>query len=240
MRYAVAAKLAGLSVSEPFDAGLLAFAGLTPEHATACFESWTTATETNRAEFHRLLARALRGHRLLSESLTVAVVPHASGWLQVAGDPEANVWPFAIARDVPDVCTHSATQWREAWANILDEETQLQHTEAPEMLTAMLEAFAVPAIREPQAEATVTITAQAIMRMWARWLGRLSSSSTPYLLSQLVRRGGWLTRDRDELLIELEPRALDVALQLAGYLEPLELPPGWGVRIVRFQIGGTR
>jgi hypothetical protein len=92
----------------------------------------------------------------------------------------------------------------------------------------------------PGPDLTAELTAAALLRLWARWLQGFAGASVPYLLHQLVRRPGRLRPDRDGhgLLVELDPRPLDVVLELAGYLAPLAGPGFDGVP-VGFRIRGT-
>ena len=83
------------------------------------------------------------------------------------------------------------------------------------------------------------MAAIACLRLWARWLRQFSFSSAPYLLQHFVRRPGRVTVDVDELLIELEPRPLDMVIEMAGYTSELEQVPWLGGRRVRFTMRGV-
>lgn len=91
----------------------------------------------------------------------------------------------------------------------------------------------------PSVDAVVGMTALALLRRWAQWLRGFSSSSTPYLLDQFIRRPGRAERRADDLLVILEPRPLDVVLRLAGYLDPLDLTPLWGSGRLRLEVVDT-
>ncbi len=42
----------------------------------------------------------------------------------------------------------------------------------------------------PEADLTITLTAIALLRLWARWLRQFGDSSVPYVLKNFVRRAG--------------------------------------------------
>jgi hypothetical protein len=82
----------------------------------------------------------------------------------------------------------------------------------------------------------VELAAATLLRLWARWLPGFSEASVPYLLEQFVRRPGSVRLDGDGLLVELEPRPLDVVLELAGYTSPLSVGSPFDGRQVTFRL----
>jgi hypothetical protein len=60
---------------------------------------------------------------------------------------------------------------------------------------------------------------------WARWLPGLADSTPAFLLVQLLRRGGSIDVGADAIRVVVDPRPIDVAVELAGYFEPLERVP---------------
>ena len=66
------------------------------------------------------------------------------------------------------------------------------------------------------------LTAVSVLRAWARWLPRLSGSSVPYLLENFIHRSGTLTVDAKRVLVEMDPKPLDVVIEMAGYTSDLE------------------
>jgi hypothetical protein len=89
----------------------------------------------------------------------------------------------------------------------------------------------------PAADLTVALTAIALLRVWSRWLRGFADSSVPYLLDQFIRRAGRVL-DGPEVVAELEPRPLDMILEMAGYTQALERVPWLGHRRLRFRLRG--
>jgi hypothetical protein len=80
------------------------------------------------------------------------------------------------------------------------------------------------------ARGTAARAAHLALMAWARWLQGLSGSTPAFLLVQLLRRGGSITIASDAVRVVIDPRPLDVVIELAGYLEPLERVPWLGGR----------
>jgi hypothetical protein len=80
-------------------------------------------------------------------------------------------------------------------------------------------------------------TAEAVVRIWARWLRGFERSSVQYLLDELVLRPGVVTIDPQRVTVELARRPLDTLLEVAGYLRPIEALPGVADRRVDFVVG---
>ena len=78
--------------------------------------------------------------------------------------------------------------------------------------------------------------AGSLVRLWARWLRGFSAASVPYLLDELVRRPGLVRRDGTGVHVELDPRPLDVVLEIAGYIGDLPASPLPGERDVTIRI----
>jgi hypothetical protein len=75
------------------------------------------------------------------------------------------------------------------------------------------------------ADLTLASVGLSVVRIWARWLkgGGMAQAGQGYLLNQMIRRPGWVRRDKSgQVQVAVKPGALDIVMQLAGYLEPLE------------------
>ena len=239
---ALAARWAGLPLGTDPDPGLLALAGLDAPFEFESFRrAWADADGRRARGFQTALARMLLGHRMFGDParIALAVVPHRGGWAALAGDEAAQVWPFAAPLDAADTpLAEWVEAWQTDWQAITGAPAEVVHIAAPPALAAAVECFTADSVGDPHADVTLAATAQAALRAWARWLPRFGGASTPYLLAQFVRRPGRVFRDDAGLLIELDPRPLDVALQMSGYLDPIEPPPGAGGPVIRFRIGG--
>jgi len=89
------------------------------------------------------------------------------------------------------------------------------------------------------ADAVLGLLALTVLRTWSRWLGRFAESSVGYLLAHFVRRPGRLRWTDEELVVELEPRPLDVVISLAGYDRPMEAVPWLGHRRVVYRMDAS-
>ena len=91
-------------------------------------------------------------------------------------------------------------------------------------------------VGRPGPDLLVELMASSLVRLWARWLRGFSAASVPYLLDELVRRPGLVRRDRTGVHVELDPRPLDVVLQIAGYIGDLPADPLSGEQDVTIRI----
>jgi hypothetical protein len=105
-------------------------------------------------------------------------------------------------------------------------------------LDATLDALGHGRLGIADVDLSLFLVANGVLRIWARWLGPFATSSTPYLLEQFIRRPGRLRIDDHSIVVEMEPRPLDVVLEMAGYLAEIEQVPRLNNRRVEFRIGG--
>jgi hypothetical protein len=89
---------------------------------------------------------------------------------------------------------------------------------------------------QPGPDLLVELMASGLVRLWARWLRGFAAASVPYLLDELVRRPGLVRRDGTGVYVELDPRPLDVVLEIAGYIGDLSAGPLPGERDVTIWI----
>jgi hypothetical protein len=90
-------------------------------------------------------------------------------------------------------------------------------------------------VRHPGAPPLAAI-ALHLLRLWAHWLPGFAQSSASFLLNQLIRRRGLLRVESRVIAVSLRPAALDVVLQMAGYLKPIPAIPWLVDRRVTFTI----
>jgi hypothetical protein len=144
---------------------------------------------------------------------------------------------LAIVRDAED--TPSELDDRDSFSS--------QHRAKRQALIAALRAVGLTDTTEehrryllntPDSDLTTGLLAIALLRMWARWLPQLADSSAPYLLRNFIHRAGRVQVSPGVISVAMEPRPLDVVLEMAGYLADLERVPWLGDRSLRFEIRG--
>jgi hypothetical protein len=108
----------------------------------------------------------------------------------------------------------------------LPEDAELDNLEAQRVfrdIVGVLIRQRVPGIDSADSESpNMSLLAGWILRAWARWIHGFAKSSTDFLLDSFVRRPGRLSILRDSIVVEIGPRPLDVVLEIAGYLDPVE------------------
>jgi hypothetical protein len=229
---ALAAKWAGLAFDADPAPALFAAPDQAPDGA-AFRAAWADAG--GAADFQAGLARTLAGQGLLpGGALHVWVADDSPiGPVALGGNEAGTVWPFAAPVGecaVPDL----AGRWVAAGGAA----EATAPGPAPAAAVAALELFSRVAVGDPLADATLTAAAQATVRAWARWLRQFHGAGTGYLLDQFVRRPGRVQRDDGGLLVELDPRPVDVVLRLSGYLDAIEPLPRSGEPRIRFALRG--
>ena len=253
--FTLATRLAGLPTGEPPGPDLLLFAGIEPQdYGTKLWSEWEDDVAAI-ARYQQGLARMLLGHRLFDDPtrLRLAVVPNPAGdFLAIAGDETLRLWPFCTPVKSPVEAGLQVIRWAADWRELTGSQPTLIR---PSLVPTPLELAAETADDIPaelqtvlgmancqngnsHRDATLAAVANATIRAWARWLKYIGHSSTLYLIRELIRRPGYLKREGKSLVVELEPRPLDLALSHSGYLDPVELPAGTLFRSIRFRIGG--
>lgn len=184
----------------------------------------------------------------------------------VAGDESALLWPLGRVVETDAEIEAAIIEWLGVWEDatgvrpllVVDElvsisddlrgergvtvalpeqeELRVAHGTGRAGLLAAFAALGHGRLDMPDADSTLSLVTCVLLRLWARWLGRFSSSSVPYLLENFIRRRGAVYVDRDGLLIELERGALDIVLEMAGYVAELERVPWFDGGRVRFRL----
>ncbi len=218
-------------------------------------------------DWHAAWLRALASQRLLQpDVLQLYRLEHGNDTLLVGGDESGKLWPLGHVIQAGEDEARIVSDWLEAWRQVtgrqpvliagpemyVSSETrglQVTHSDAEkeigaaylagrERLLATLDALEAATLGHVAWDLTMALSANALLRLWARWLRGFADSSVPYLLSQLIRREGRIYEDRGNIVVEMEPRPLDLVLDLSGYLASLRL--SWlGDRDILFQIRGA-
>jgi hypothetical protein len=176
--------------------------------------------------------------RVVEETVSIAagVATWLDLWHATTGQQPAIVVAESLApalQSVPSVVP--VPEVASPTANDADNELAAAHRSGYQALLAALAALEHGRLGVPEADLTVALTATALLRLWARWLSQFATSSIPYLLTQFVRRPGWLSTQQDVILIEMEPRPLDMVIGMAGYMTELERVPWLDQRTVRLR-----
>jgi hypothetical protein len=260
---AIGLRLGGVdSRAEELDAGLTLLAGLpaTPGSINAK-RIWESTDREDHDRSQSLLLGLLAGQRLVGGMTLNLYQVGAGGALAiVAGGEPVGLWPLGAVVDRDVELGDTLGGWETAWQRATGSRPVI--VADPDLVERLPEAAAVPPFtaahaenREtvlaalaaldhgqlglPDADLTIALTGIALLRAWARWLGPFASSSIPYILDNFVRRAGRIDVSEREIVIELEPRPLDVVLEMAGYLAPIDRVVWIDGRAVRFVIGGA-
>jgi hypothetical protein len=75
---------------------------------------------------------------------------------------------------------------------------------------------------EVRETAPMAAIAWLVIRAWSRWLPGLAAASVPFLIGKGLTRQARVTTTKTTIDVALAPAPLDVVLQMAGYLRPLE------------------
>ena len=78
--------------------------------------------------------------------------------------------------------------------------------------------------------------ADDLLRLWARWLRGFAEASVPFLLENFIQRPGSLSITPIEIRVEMERRSLDIVLEMADYLAPIENISWLGGRRLTFSL----
>jgi hypothetical protein len=242
--------------------GLSYLAGFeNPSTLTDLSHSWSMGA---LRDFQNALLDALVSQRMLSGAeLHLYHLPLAgeNRWALVAGDETGLLSPLGKAVQSSEEAGTVLAEWCQGWVDatgfdpaiIADNELAGLPSTLPILLAARAdEAIASrhhsgaghlhaawATLGEPLPDLVPAyLMSFGLLRLWARWLRQFSESSIPYLLEQFIRRPGRLTPGAAGVWVELEPRPLDIVVELAGYMAPLEGLPWLGGRTVYFRTTG--
>jgi hypothetical protein len=246
----LAALIAGLAIrwagpaavdDAVLDPGVTLFAGLDTAPSLADVHAALAGLNPDdHARFQHTLCSLLAGRRLLrSPILDIYRLPYAETTALIGGDSQASLWPFGHILAGAAPAAPLIAQWRTAWSTCLGAVAASAAADATATLKLQrsLESLATGRMGMGDADLTLDLTALALLRIWAAWLGGMAGASAPYLLEQFIRRPGTISVRADAISVELAPRPLDVVLQLAGYLADIEQTAWLQRRRVSFRIG---
>lgn len=228
--------------ADRLDPGLMIFAGI--ESAATLDDlsaAWIDTAADDRERFWTALLRRLVEHRLVSGTdLRLLTVPlDESRQALVAQDVETGLAALThvTAADMPDATDSALQRWQPQWGELTGQPLRIADDAADADRAAdRLPLLPTRTLVDVETDLTLALTADAVLRLWARWLRQFQQSSSAYLLEQFIHRTGSVTVSDRQILVEMAARPLDVVLELAGYLAPLEHMPWLGQRSVYFRI----
>jgi len=193
-----------------------------------------------------LMTRAIEDVRLLSLAgaagvETVALrAALAAKWLELAApfDECAAVWIGGAEPRLADL--EGAAESLEVLVQSLAERLSTHGTVDRDSWRPDLEAemSALPALHGLPAtvDRLLAEVAALTMRAWARWLPGLGHAGTRFLAERCLRRAAEARVTDLSVDLVLAPAPLDVVVEMAGYLAPIERVSWLGNRAIRFSV----
>lgn len=238
---------------DELDAGArLLFPGA-PTSRAELAAAWQGATADDHRRARLTLGKLLLGQRLLDDPRTLRLDWLGETGTVLVGDREGTVHLWGRPAVNREELEPLVREWVAAWADLVGAKpTVLVPAGLADLcLDADVRVVApAPGLADPgvfvgglgsaEVDFTLGLYAAGLVRLWARWLKHLGGSSLPYLLEQFIRRRGRVRRDDAGVVVELDPRPLDLVLQMSDYLSPLRAVPWLDGRDVRFVLRGGR
>lgn len=243
------------------DPGISCFAGIDNSSTLEFLRSqYSSLSVADNGRFQFELLQMLANHRLFNPDTMFLyhVELDNLGEALFAGADNGRLWLIGTTKLQTNLAETVQT-WRASWQTAtgstpkivtngalyttltnledVDPITNETYDRGQEALMADLANLSSGIMGLPECDLTVSITAVALTRLWARWLRQFADSSTPYLLTHLIRRPGRLLIDEKEITVEMEPQPLDMILEMVGYLDEIERVPWLEPQRVRFSKG---
>ncbi|MDX1522131.1 MAG: hypothetical protein R3264_10925, partial [Anaerolineae bacterium] len=183
------------------------------------------------------------------EQLALHQVRLANGGLAlIGGDDVAGIWPLGQLIDEGQNLDPLIQAWQTAWASLLgvpaqpvlswesaaiapegqtldgdgDATIASQYAQSTARLSEALGVLGKATSGLAAIDLTAQITGYGLLSLWKRWLRQFAQSSAAYLLANFIDRSGRVQIDSRRVVVTMENRPLDVVLEMAGYLEPIE------------------
>ena len=212
------------------DPGIIALAGPdAPRTLAELADAWKFTDPVDHARFSYGLLKMLSDHRLFAGTeLHLCRLPYQGASATVANSEVSGLWPLASLHASESTIAEWITQLTDATGN-----TPAIFTS--EALPFGWEAFEKGTLGMPDADLALTIIANALVRLWARWLRRFADSSASYLLTNFIRRPGLISESPDGLVVRMSRGPLDLILDMTGYSRDLDSVPDVLPRRIRFE-----
>jgi hypothetical protein len=245
----------GLEAPQQIDPGLLHLTGHSARITlNGLHNIWAETDATVLQRLQDVLLKTLAGQRLLERTTLHLYRIELAENIQavIGGDDSGLLWPYGAVFNNPQDLAITVAGWIAGWTEatgetpnelVIDpalaslaeqysnvtvvqpEHDHTAHETGRERLHVMLEILEAGRFGLPNTDLTIALTANSLLRLWARWLKGFADSSTPYLLEQFIRRPGRVQVGPQHVLVELEAKPLDLALEMSGYLEPIDRVP---------------
>ena len=251
------------TADQQLDTGLCSLAGIeTPITLETLRHAWTElGLETAVPAYQTQLLRVLVGQRLISGGNLHLFSIDMENKQRALIIGEGSIWPWgtALSHDdklidrlelgvadwqavtgqqpsiIGDLSAVSAENIPRMTLPDQDSELAAINADLSQQLASDWQAVESGHLGLPAADITSALFALALLRLWARWLHQFAQSSAPYLLTNFIRRPGIIAIDDEKILIEIESGPLDIILEMAGYLAPIERLPWLNDRRVEFR-----
>ncbi|MDX1417742.1 MAG: hypothetical protein R3293_26310, partial [Candidatus Promineifilaceae bacterium] len=248
---ALGKRLAGKRDDE-FDPGLALWSG-SDSLPTDLSTAWPGSTLADEMRWQTSLLRTLAVLRFVQRDHLLLYETNLNGHAALIGaDAGGILWPYGCIIDSERSVEEIAGNWQATWSEATGEKPELITAETAARhekwrlkyeygAAACQSTFAAlerGRLGRPQQDLTVALLGAALLRVWSRWLRQFDTSSPTYLIRQFIRRPGFIRLSAGVLQVQLAPRPLDMILEMAGYLEPLENLSWLPYRQVTFHSGG--
>ncbi len=238
-----------LSASGEVDPALRCFAGMEDPVFLTDLKSWWSRLKDERLLSFQtnLLGILLQRHEIDRSGFCVhcAPMPELGQAAVLVGDVCGRHW---VRGELPGSSVDLAERlqfWRNEWTTLGGEsspamtistgrETDEEARQRQEGLEAALASLAGPSLGMPLVDLSIALAANSALRLWAKWLRGFEDTTTPYLLREWVRRGGWISEGPVRFAVRLERRPLDIVLERAGYFGTLDHVPWFRGKRVTF------
>ncbi|MAU12338.1 MAG: hypothetical protein CL607_21120 [Anaerolineaceae bacterium] len=234
-----ATRWSGLA-TQRLDPALLLFAGLTASPVVP-HDYWQQHIPSIQTALFRKLVgqRAIDGTTLYRHRLELG--DDRIAW--IAGTESVGIWPLCTSGSTDDI-HHSPSEWLTLWEATTGHQPTIltsgdEHAANWQALQNTLQMLGTDDAALADMNLSMALMSASLLHIWARWLGRLSGSSTPYLLNEFIRRPGHITVTPRQITVELVNRPLDIVIQMASYLDPIRSVPWLDQRSIHFRIRGS-
>jgi hypothetical protein len=221
------------------DLGLNLLAGTGDLTLQGLSDLWGPTEPDRHTRLRALLQQTWAAQRLFDPSeMHLFRIPFDGAVALVAGVKDEQVWPFSCIIDDETSLEALVGDWKEIWRQSTGTDPlviEVNEAADCEILRSALGSASSHGIGVVEEDLALALIAIGLVRVWARWLRQFAGSSTPWLLEKFIRRPGTIRVGRDTVLVELEPRPLDIVIEMAGYTSDIHRVPWLADRSIVFR-----